>query len=170
MSARATVAVSTSPDTKLSASSPQRAANKSRGGMRGSRTGSSASSAAMSNVAMGFSSTKCTQLEMLNSLQIGSTGFYVPVPSVAFGKLRDPWAAVPCSISCRRAPRRLCKVESSCGPFATPQSTVVQSKSQSSRLSTLDWRGSLTAAVGPPRMECGRDSNALPDGKSSTWE
>jgi len=24
----------------------------------------------------------------------GSTGFYVPVLSVAFGKLRDPWAAV----------------------------------------------------------------------------
>ena len=73
-------------------------------------------------------------------------------------------------ISCRRAPRRLCKEKSSCGPFATPQSTVVQSKSQSSLLSTLDWRGSLTAAVDPPRMECCRDSNALPDGKSSTWE
>jgi len=82
LSARATVAVSTSPDTKLSASSPQRAANKSRGGMRGSRTGSSASSAAMSNVAMGFSSTKCTQLEMSNSLQMSSEepGSTCPTP------------------------------------------------------------------------------------------
>ena len=84
-----------------------------------------------------------------------------------------------CSISCRRAPRRLCKEKSSCGRFATPQSTVVQSKSQSSRLSTLDWRGSLTAAVGSPgwnavgiqmhcRTECPvhRNDNDRPESRS----
>ena len=45
-STRSTDAMSTFSDTRLSASSPQRAANKSRGGMNGSRAGSSPSSAA----------------------------------------------------------------------------------------------------------------------------
>jgi len=65
---------------------PQRAANKSRGGMSGSRAGSPPSSAARSNLAMGFSSTKCTQLEVLNSLQMcsevpGSRCPFLPLPS-----------------------------------------------------------------------------------------
>ena len=69
------------------------------------------------------------------------SSFLMPVGQNPYGI----WMETDCSISSRRAPRRLRKESSSCGPSAAPQSTTVARKSQSGRLSSLNWRGSLAA-------------------------